>query len=178
MWELMKPAWCPNPNAGLTWDLTAEIELEENDNESLHDLAVIHHLLALKMTRQYDKQPTEPSEGNFPNDWMKEGACLAFSCGMEGHVCGNGPGLKTLSEQHSQLAKLYVRLSMSEKNGMELIVDCHGVTKVNLMSALEFCSMVSSIESLERLERAPELVTSLSVEVFPGALQTEQKIGC
>ena len=37
--------------------------------------------------------------------------------------------------------------------------------------------MTSSIESLERLERAHGLVTSLSVEVFPGALQTEQKIG-
>ena len=37
--------------------------------------------------------------------------------------------------------------------------------------------MLSSIESLERLECAHELVTSLSVEVFPGALQTDQKIG-
>ena len=37
--------------------------------------------------------------------------------------------------------------------------------------------MTSSIESLERLERAHELVRSLSVEVFPGALYTEQKIG-
>ena len=65
---------------------------------------------------------------------------------------------------------------MSEKNDMELIADCHGVTEVNLMTALVFCSMVSSTEFLERLERAHELVTSLIVEVFPGALQTEQKI--
>ena len=86
----------------------------------------------------------------------------------------NGPCLKTLSEQHYQLAKLYGRLSMSEKNDMELIADCHGVTEVNLMAALGFCSMNSSIELLERLERAHELVISLSVEVFPGALQTEQ----
>ena len=60
---------------------------------------------------------------------------------------------------------------MSDKSGMELITDCHGVTEVNLITAL------GSIESLERLERAHELVTSLTVEVFPGALQTEQKIG-
>ena len=59
---------------------------------------------------------------------------------------------------------------------MELIADCHGVTEVNLITALGFCSMTSSIESLERLERAPGLVTSLSVEVFSGALQTEQKV--
>ena len=66
---------------------------------------------------------------------------------------------------------------MSDKSGMELIADCHGVTETNLITALGFCSMTSSIESLERLERAHGLVTSLSVEIFPGALQTEQKIG-
>ena len=60
MWELMKPSWCPNPNPGPIWDLTAEIELKGNDDESLHDLALIHLLLALKITRQEDKQPTEP----------------------------------------------------------------------------------------------------------------------
>ena len=37
--------------------------------------------------------------------------------------------------------------------------------------------MTSSIESLERLERAHGLVTSLSVEVFPEALKTEQQFG-
>ena len=51
------------------------------------------------------------------------------------------------------------------------------LTEVTLTTALGFRSMTSSIESLERPERAHELVTSLSVEVFPGALQTEQKIG-
>ena len=66
---------------------------------------------------------------------------------------------------------------MSDKSGMELIADCHGVTEVNLITALGFCSMTSSIESLESLERAHELLTSLRVEVFPGALPTEQKIG-
>ena len=25
MWELMKPSWCPHPNAGLIWDMTADI---------------------------------------------------------------------------------------------------------------------------------------------------------
>ena len=56
-------------------------------------------------------------------------------------------------------------------------MDCHGVTEVNLMTAWIFYSMISSIESLERLEHAHEVVTSLSVEVLPRALQTEQKIG-
>ena len=36
-------------------------------------------------------------------------------------------------------------------NEMELIADCHGVTEVNLMTALEFHRMFSSIESWKRL---------------------------
>ena len=62
---------------------------------------------------------------------------------------------------------------MSDKSEMELIADCHGITEVNLITALVFYSD----RSLERLERTHGLVRSLSVEVFPGALQTEQKIG-
>ena len=96
---------------------------------------------------------------------------------MDGNVCNSGHCLITLSEQHRQLAQLYGRPSMSDKRGMELIADCHGVTEVNLITALGFYSMTSSIESLERLERAHGLMTSLIVEVFPGSLQTEQKIG-
>ena len=60
---------------------------------------------------------------------------------------------------------------------MELIAGCHGATEVKLMTVLGFYNMASSIESLERLEHAHVLVTCLSVEVIPGALQTDQKIG-
>ena len=177
MWELMKPSWCPHPNAGLIWDMTADITLDLDDDASLHDLAMIHHLLAMRLTKRKINPSTELSEEGPSSNWLKQGTCLAQHSGMEGHVCNLGHCLVTLSEQHRQLARLYGRLSMSDKSGMELVADCHGVTDVNLITALGFCSMTSSIESLERLERAHELVTSLSVEVFPGALQTEQKIG-
>ena len=42
---------------------------------------------------------------------------------------------------------------MSDKKEMELIADCHKVTEENLITALGFPSMTSSIESLERLEQ-------------------------
>ena len=171
MWELMKPSWCPHPNAGLIWHITADITLDLDDDASLHDLAMIHHLLAMRLTKRNSNPSTELSEESPSSNWLEQGTCLAQHSGMEGHC------LITLSEQHRQLARLYGRLTMSDKSDMELVADCHGVTDVNLTTALGFCSMTSSIESLERLERAHELVTSLSVEVFPGALQTEQKIG-
>ena len=153
--------------------MTADLTLNLDDGASLCDLAMIHHLLALRITKQKSNPSTEPSEGNPSSDWLRQGDCLAYSSGMDGLVCGSGHSLNTLSEQHRQLAQLYGRLSMSDKSGMELIADCHGVMEVNLITALGFCSRTSSIESLERLERAHGLVTSLSVEEFPGALQTE-----
>ena len=152
----MKPSWCPKPNVGLIWDLTADVELEESDDESLHDLAMIHHLLFLNVKKQSEKTTKEPSEGNFSSDWMKTSECLAASCGLEGHVCETGHCLETLAEQHCQLTRLFERLSMSDRSEMELIADCHGVTEVNLVTALGFYTMTCSMESLEHLERAHE----------------------
>ena len=151
MWELMKSSWFPNPNAGLIWDMTADITLDLDDDASLNDLAMIHHLLAIRVTKQKNNPSTEPSEGSTSSDWLRQGTCLAHNSGMDRHVCNSEHCLITLSEQHRQLAQLYGRLSMSNKSGMKLIADCHGVTEVNLITVLGFCSMTSSIESLERL---------------------------
>ena len=163
MWELMKPSWCPQPNAVLFWDMTADVTLDLNDDASLHELAMIHQRLALRITKQRSNPFTDSSERNPSSDWLRQSTCLAHSSGMVGHMCNSGLCLITLSEQHRQLAQLYGRLNMLDKSGMELIADCHGITEVNLITALGFCSMTSSIESLERLERAHGLVTSLSV---------------
>ena len=48
--------------------------------------------------------------------------------------------------------------------------------EINLVTALGFYSMVSSVESMDRQQRAHELGISLSVEVCTGALQRQQKL--
>ena len=63
MWELMKPSWCPHPNAGLIWDMMADVTLDLDDYANLHDWAMIHHLLALRITKQKSKPSTEPIRG-------------------------------------------------------------------------------------------------------------------
>ena len=83
MWELMKPS-----NASLIWDVTADVALDLDDDASLHDLAMIHHLLALKITKQTGRPSTEPSEGSVSSNWLRQGTCLDSSCGKEGHLCG------------------------------------------------------------------------------------------
>ena len=64
---------------------------------------------------------------------------------------------------------------LKAKTETELIADCHGGTEVNLVTALGFYSMFGSLESLLDLEQKQEMVTDISVEVFSGVLQTEQK---
>ena len=64
---------------------------------------------------------------------------------------------------------------MKARTETELIADCHGGTEVNLVTALGFYSMCGSLESLLNLEQRHEMVTAISLEVFPGVLQTEQK---
>ena len=90
MWEFMKPSCCPHPNAGLIWDMTADVTLNVDDDASPHNLAMIHHLLDLKITKQKSGPSTEPAEGNPSSDWVRQGTCLAHSSGMDGHVCNSG----------------------------------------------------------------------------------------
>ena len=83
--------------------------------------------------------------------------------------------MKTLERQHKQLTILFGNFVMKTRTETELIADCHGGTEVNLVTALGFYSMFGSLESLLNLEQTHEMVTAISVEVFPGVLQTEQK---
>ena len=104
-----------------------------------------------------------------PEDWIKSGSFLAEACGLEGHICGGLDCVKTLEKQHKQLTILFGNIVMKAKTEMELIADCHGGTEENLIS------MFGSFESLLNLEQKHEMVNTISVEVFPGVLQTEQK---
>ena len=83
--------------------------------------------------------------------------------------------MKTLERQQKQLTILFGNVVMKARTETELIADCHGGTEVNLVTALGFYSMFGSLESLLNLEQRHEMVTAISVEVFPGVLQTEQK---
>ena len=98
MWEIMKPSWCPHPNSSLICDMTADITLDLHDDTSLHDLAMIHHLLAMRVMRQKKNPSMEPSERSPSSDWLRQGTCLAHKSGMDGHVCNSEHCLITLSE--------------------------------------------------------------------------------
>ena len=80
--------------------------------------------------------------------------------------------MKTLEKQHKLLTVMFGNIVMKAKTETELIADCHVGTEVNLVTALGFYSMFGSLESLLHLEQKHEMVTTISVKVFPGVLQT------
>ena len=90
-------------------------------------------------------------------------------------MCGDLDCVKTLAKQHKQLTILFGNIVMKAKTETELIADWHGGTEMNLVTALGFYNKFGSLESLLNPEKKPEVVTAISVEVFPGVLQTEQK---
>ena len=58
---------------------------------------------------------------------------------------------------------------------MQIVAECYANTTVNIATAQGFFSTMCSLQSLEMLESEHHLVTALSVESWPGALQTIQK---
>ena len=78
-------------------------------------------------------------------------------------------------EANKQLTTLFGNIKMKAKTETELIADCHGGTEINPATALRLYGLFGSLESLLNLEQTHGMVTAISLVVFPGVLQTEQK---
>ena len=152
---------------------TQDVQRELSADCNLRDLNIIYNVMITASKSNGEDKVELPGWG--PEDWVKPGSCLAEVCGLEGHVCGSLDCVKTLEKQHKQLTVLFGNVVMKARTETELVADCHGGTDVNLVTALGFYSMFGSLESLLNLEQKHEMVTAISVEVFPGVLQTEQK---
>ena len=152
---------------------TQDVQRELNADCNLRDLKIIYNVM-ITASRSNGEDKVELPDWA-PEDWVKIGSCLAEVCGLEGHVCRGPDCVKTLERQHKQWTILFGNVVMKASTETELIADCDGGTEVNLVTALGFYSMFGALESLLNLEQRHEMVTAISVEVFPGVLQTEQK---
>ena len=169
----MKPSWCPSPNADSILRATQDVQRQLNSDCNLRDLNIICNMMTTASKSNGENKVELPGWG--AEDWVKPGSCLAEVCGLKSHVCGGLDCVKTLENQHKQLTILFGNIVMKAKTETELIADCHGGTEVNLVTALGFYSMFDFLESLLNLEQKQEMVTAISVEVFPGVLQIDQK---
>ena len=145
LWELMKPSWCPSPDADSILRATQELERELNSDCNLRDLSIAYILMTTACKSNRGNNVELPGWG--PEDWVETGSCLAKVCGLEGQMCGAFDCVKTLAKQHKQLTVLLRNIVMKAETETELIADCDGGTEVNLVTAigaLEFYSMFGS----------------------------------
>ena len=173
VWELMKPSWCPSPNAGSILRATQDVQREMNSDCNLRELNIINNLMTTASKSNGEDKVELPGWG--PEDWAKPGGCLAKVCGLERPIFGGLDCVKNLEKQHKQLTILFGNIVMKAKTETELVADCHGGTEVNLVTAVGFYSMFGSLYSVLNQEQKLGVVTTNSVEVFPEVLQTEQK---
>ena len=173
VWELVKPSWCPSPNADSILQATQNVQRERNSDCNLRDISIIY--IVMTAASKSNGEDKVELTGWGPEDWVKLGSCLAEVCGLEGHFCGSLDCVKSLEKQHKQLTILFGNVVMKAKTETELIADCQGGFEVTLVTALGFYSMFGYLESLLNLEQKHEMFTAISVEVFPGVLQTERK---
>ena len=84
VWELMKPSWCPSPNADSILRATQDVQRELNSDCNLRDLNIICNVMTTASKSNGENKVELPGWG--PEDWVKPGSCLAEVCGPKNHV--------------------------------------------------------------------------------------------
>ena len=106
---------------------------------------------------------------------MEPGSCLDLTSGSGEHSCDGRSCVRIQSFQREDLATWFGDITEKEKSEVHIVAECYTNTTVNIATALGFFSRMCSLQSLEMLESEHHLVTALSVESWPGALQITQK---
>ena len=80
VWKLMRPSWCPSPNADSILRATQDVQREINADCNLRDLNIIYNVMTTISRSNGGDKVELPGWG--PEDWVKPGSCLAEVCGL------------------------------------------------------------------------------------------------
>ena len=69
VWELIKPSWCPSPNADSILHATQDMQRELNSDCNLHDLNIIYNSMTTASKSNGEDKVELPGWG--PEDWVK-----------------------------------------------------------------------------------------------------------
>ena len=170
VWKLLRPSWCPHPHASLIEEVTERVRLPPTKDEDLGTLDVIHKLILPQ-----SKESGEATSKLGSVKKLKPGSCLDLTCEGGGNTCDGRSCVRIQSFQGEDLVTWFGDITEREKSEVQIMAECYTNTTVNIATALGFFSRICSLQSLEMLESQHHLATALSVESWPGALQTTQK---
>ena len=106
---------------------------------------------------------------------IEPGSCLNLTSGSGEHSCDGRSCVRIQSYQREDLATWLGDITKKKKSEVQIVAECYMNTTVNIATALGFFSRMGSLQSLVMLESENPLVTALSLESWPGALQVAQK---
>ena len=172
VWKFLRLSWCPHPHASLIEEVTERVRLTLTKDEDLGTLDVIHKLI---LPQSKESGGTTSKLGSIKK--LEPGSCLDLTRGGGGggHTCDGRSCVRLQSFQGEDLVTWFGDITEREKCEVQIMAECYTNTTVNIATALGFFSRMCSLQSLEMLESEHHLVTALSVESWPGALQTTQK---
>ena len=170
VWKLLRPSWCQHPHASLIEEATERVRLAPTKDEDLGTLDVIHKLILSQF-----KESGEATSKLGSVKKLAPGSCLDLTCGGGGHTCDGGSCVRIQFFQREDLVAWFGHITEKEKSDVQIVAECYTNATVNIATALGFFSRMCSLQSLEMLESEHHLVAALSVESWPGALQTTQK---
>ena len=170
VWKLLRPSWCPHPHASLIEEVTQRVRLAPTKGEDLATLSIVHKLVLPQM-RESGEATSELGSAKK----MEPGSCLDLTCGSGKHTCDGRSCVRIQSFQKEDLFTWFEDITEREKSEVQIVAECYANTTVNIATILGFFSRMCSPQSLERLESEHHLLTTLSVESWPGVLQVTQK---
>ena len=170
VWKLLRPSWCPHPHASLIEEVTERVRLAPTKDKDLGTLNLVHKLILPQ-----SKESGEATSKLGSVKKMEQGSCLDLTRGSGEHNCGGRSCVRIQSFQRKDLVAWFGDIREREKSEIQIVAECYTNTTVIITTALGLFSRMRSLQSLEMLESERPLVTALSVESWPGALQVTQK---
>ena len=168
--KLLRPSWCPHPQASLIEEVTERVRLAPAEDEDLATLSIVHKLI-LPQVKESGGATSKLGSAKK----MERGSCLDSTCGSGEHTCDGRSCVRIQSFQKEDLVTWFEDITEREKSEVQIVAECYASTTVNIATALGFFSRMCILQSLERLQSEHHLVTALSVESWPGVLQVTQK---
>ena len=100
VWKLLRPFWCPDPNASLIEAVTERVRLSPTKDEELGTVNVVQKLIL-----PHSKESEETvSKLDKSAKKMEPGSCLDLMCGSRDHSCDGRSCVRIQPFQKEDLA--------------------------------------------------------------------------
>ena len=110
VWKLLRPSWCPHPNASLIEEVTERVRLAPAEDEDLATLSIVHRLIQKEALVTWFEDTTEREKSEIqivPECYASTTVNLATALGFFSRMCSL-QSLERLESEHHLVTALSV----------------------------------------------------------------------